>query len=741
MGNATEAALACSVREASEAGFRDGLGERVIVPGGQGELVNVLYLRPELTAVSSFEFALRERCARLASFRHTSYAHVRQIDRLTPPDGDRATAAGHADGRLAIVSDHVPGWRLAEILSVAHARRLELDVNAALSLVRQLVHAVAILHRHARGVAHGALAPERLIVTTHARLVVVEYVLGSAFERLEMTRERLWRDYRLAVPPAAGGTRFDHRADVTQLGAVALALVLGRPLTDDEYPHQIADLLAAATENRTTGGRQPLSKPLRTWLARALQLDLRHSFSSALEAESALEALLGEEPCYVAVPIAIESFLASYQKSSPPAPTEPARDPDTPAPRVMVTPLPPTVPAIDLAEIIARIDSIDDGANSQAQPAQEEPVSLSGLSAKSEPVTDGYPGAFESLFGGTTKPDEPAPVPGADDHDPANVEEPRAGGRILRLVLGLLALVALGAGGYAIVRAASFTAVPPADGTLSVESRPAGVPVTIDGTPRGVTPLKIALPPGPHRLELLTAGEARLIPINVTAGGQISHYIEATAAPVSGRLQVISEPPGATVIVDGERKGIAPLVVTDLPAGRHRIELQSDAGTVQQEVTINAGATSSLVVPVTPKDAPLSGWVAVTSPVGLQIFEGGQLVGTTQTERILMTAGRHDLELVNETLDFRGRQSVQVGPGKVVPLRVQLPTGSLNVNAIPWAEVFIDGERKGETPLGNLSLSIGPHEVVFRHPQFGEQRQAIVVKAGAPARVSVDLRK
>jgi hypothetical protein len=127
--------------------------------------------------------------------------------------------------------------------------------------------------------------------------------------------------------------------------------------------------------------------------------------------------------------------------------------------------------------------------------------------------------------------------------------------------------------------------------------------------------------------------------------------------------------------------------------------------------------------------------------VELQIFEGGQLLGTTQTERILMTAGRHDLDLVNETLEFRGRQSIQVPPGKVTSLRVQLPTGSLNVNAIPWAEVSIDGERKGETPLGNLSLPIGPHEIVFRHPQFGEQRHAIVIKAGVPARMSVDLRK
>jgi hypothetical protein len=63
------------------------------------------------------------------------------------------------------------------------------------------------------------------------------------------------------------------------------------------------------------------------------------------------------------------------------------------------------------------------------------------------------------------------------------------------------------------------------------------------------------------------------------------------------------------------------------------------------------------------------------------------------------------------------------------------------VNAQPWAEVFVDGERVGETPIGNLSRRIGSHEVVFRHPELGERREVVVITAGKPARVGVDLRK
>ena len=37
--------------------------------------------------------------------------------------------------------------------------------------------------------------------------------------------------------------------------------------------------------------------------------------------------------------------------------------------------------------------------------------------------------------------------------------------------------------------------------------------------------------------------------------------------------------------------------------------------------------------------------------------------------------------------------------------------------------------------------SIGPHEIVFRHPELGEQRQAVSISLKAPARLSVDMRK
>jgi hypothetical protein len=47
----------------------------------------------------------------------------------------------------------------------------------------------------------------------------------------------------------------------------------------------------------------------------------------------------------------------------------------------------------------------------------------------------------------------------------------------------------------------------------------------------------------------------------------------------------------------------------------------------------------------------------------------------------------------------------------------------------------------GETPIANVGVTPGTHELVFKHPELGERRQSVVVRAASPTRVGIDLRK
>ena len=74
------------------------------------------------------------------------------------------------------------------------------------------------------------------------------------------------------------------------------------------------------------------------------------------------------------------------------------------------------------------------------------------------------------------------------------------------------------------------------------------------------------------------------------------------------------------------------------PPGIHVVGLQNPLSSVTEQVTIRAGATASLVVPLSaPQGIPVSGWVSVNSPVEMQLFEDGRLVGTSRTDRINST--------------------------------------------------------------------------------------------------------
>jgi hypothetical protein len=707
--------------------FSDGIGDRVVASdAASGELLQILRLRPALTAVPSFEFALRERTARLANFRHAYYSRVRRIDRAMAPTPS-----------LAVVSDHVEGIRLSEILRVAHDKHLRLDLSAALCLIRQLVPAVALLHENARDVAHGLLAPERLVVTPHARLLIVEHVLGAAVEQLHWSRERLWREFRIAMPPSAGVPRFDHRADVVGIGVSALSLVLGRPIGDEEFPQQIPALLENAKERSSLGEGRSLSSGLRQWLSRALQLDLRRAFASAPEAMAALDDLLADESSYVAAPVALETFLSKYIEAlieEPPFRRAAVSAP----PAALVAPS----PASPVASTFARSGAAD------SRPAAPAAATAAPSIAASRPVTELVD--LSDLAVGAPRADGAAAqnesavrdLFGSESAASADAERARGGSRRLLTIaaIGLLAALAAGAFGAYQFYGLGQAALP--NGTLVVQSSPPGVQVFIDGVERGVTPARLSLSAGAHILELRGKGVPRVIPLTVTSGVEVSQYLEFSETPATGQIAIQSEPAGAKVFVDGTERGVAPLTVADLSAGEHTVVLEAGGASVKRVVVVQAGVIGSLIAPMAAAapPAPVAGWISIKAPFTIDIYEQGRLVGTSESERVMLAAGRHDLELVNEPLGLRMTRTVQIAPGKVQPLAFDLPNGVMHLNASPWAEVWIDGQKVGDTPLGNISLPIGSHEIVFRHPQLGEKRHAVSVTVGVPVRLSVEMK-
>lgn len=256
--------------------FNDGLGVRWVARDPAHGAVEVLRLAPTLAARAAVEPALRARVAQLAGVPTPALAAVRQVER----DG----------AEIRVVTDAVPGIRLSDLLAQLSSGA-HLPYVGVVELAGAIVHAVADLHRLRGLVAHGAIMPAHVVLGTDGAATLTDGLFGPALESLQWNREKLWREFHVALPTAASVPRFDQRADVAQLGAVILAVALRRPLHADEYPRRVADLVFEATPED-----EPGTPVLRAWLQHALQLHPRSLYPTAVEAEQAFAEVAGAVP-------------------------------------------------------------------------------------------------------------------------------------------------------------------------------------------------------------------------------------------------------------------------------------------------------------------------------------------------------------------------------------------------------------------------------------------------------------
>jgi len=213
-----------------------------------------------------------------------------------------------------------------------------------------------------------------------------------------------------------------------------------------------------------------------------------------------------------------------------------------------------------------------------------------------------------------------------------------------------------------------------------------------------------------------------LLVVAVESGWLLRGLFSAPPAPI----QVVSPPIASPIGPTSPSLPEPPLAAT--PAASRTDSAPAPAG---ETFGADHAATPASVAP---------GTVAIPLPFQVQVYEGARFIGINEGS-LALGPGTHQLQLVNDSMGFRASERVVIASGKTTRLAVSLPSVRMQLNAVPWADVTIDGTAVGETPLGNVPVSIGPHTLVFRHPQLGEQTRTVVVTTQSPPRISVDLRK
>jgi serine/threonine protein kinase len=135
------------------------------------------------------------------------------------------------------------------------------------------------------------------------------------------------------------------------------------------------------------------------------------------------------------------------------------------------------------------------------------------------------------------------------------------------IVAGVLAISVAAIATFLIIRATRETPGT-TNGSIIVESSPAGAEVFYDGTRlAGVTPLTIdEVPIGSrHEIKVVLKGHAvyeQTVDVLKATGGTAK--VSALLKTITGRLRIVSKPEKADILINGEIKGVTPKTVTDL---------------------------------------------------------------------------------------------------------------------------------------------------------------------------------
>ena len=139
------------------------------------------------------------------------------------------------------------------------------------------------------------------------------------------------------------------------------------------------------------------------------------------------------------------------------------------------------------------------------------------------------------------------------------------------------------------------------DAGLLVHSAPAGALVTIDGTPRGTTPVAVrGLEIGTREVKVSRPGYQAVERRVVLTPERPSRALEVELSPLrpvavkapavrDGSMVIDSRPSGATVIVDGRTAGVTPLTLA-ISAGTHTVRMERTGyRAVSTRVEVKAG--------------------------------------------------------------------------------------------------------------------------------------------------------
>jgi hypothetical protein len=107
----------------------------------------------------------------------------------------------------------------------------------------------------------------------------------------------------------------------------------------------------------------------------------------------------------------------------------------------------------------------------------------------------------------------------------------------------------------------------------------------------------------------------------------------------------------------------------------------------------------------------------------------GHRLGALPLSRLRVKAGTHRLRVRATGLGASRELRLSFEPGEALTRSIRFEKGKLNIDAEPWADVWVDGAKMGQTPLAGREVWEGRHSVRLAGPS-GAKTLAVRVRPG-----------
>jgi hypothetical protein len=261
------------------------------------------------------------------------------------------------------------------------------------------------------------------------------------------------------------------------------------------------------------------------------------------------------------------------------------------------------------------------------------------------------------------------------------------------------------------------------DGARGAEVRIDGQPV--GGATLGSLPIRVEnLAPGRHQVQIMREGWNPFEQWVEVQGGQVVRVtaLLERAAPTTGSILVSADVQGAAITLDGQPRGVTTMVIDDVPAGMHQIEIRAEGDGLRpfsQQVLVQAGQRATVSATLRTQQVSTGSIAVITDVPGAEVRINGQPLPVGTFSRDGLAPGNYVVQVIAPShRPFRTEVQVQAGQTTSVDAQLQAelgPPGRINIvvaNA-SGARITVDGEER-TSPFVVNQPEPGTHAVLVR---------------------------